>query len=95
MKGYEAMTDYGRTYTPPVFHTEKASTAQINVMQVVFDVLQDSGIDFCVVQRDGQNKDELVIKSYGDFTLNEKGEVLTEVVEMYMDDKAINHISME
>lgn len=95
MKGYEVMTDYGRSYTPPVFHTEKASTAQIKVMQVVFDVLQDSGIDFCVVQRDGQHKDELVIKSYGDFTLNEKGEVLTEVVEMYMDDKAVNHISME
>ena len=73
MKGYEAMTNYGRSYTPPVFHTEKAST----------------------VQRDGKRKDELVIKGYGDFDLNEKGEILAEVVEMYMDDKTINHISME
>ena len=80
---------------PPVFHTEKANTAQIKVMQVVFDTLQDSGIDFAVVQRDGQRKDELVIKGYGDFDLNEKGEILAEVVEMYMDDKTINHISME
>lgn len=89
------MTDYGRTYTPPIFHTEKASTAQLKVMQVVFDTLQDSGIDFCVVQRSEERKDELVINSYGDFTPNEKGEILTEVVEMYMDDKTINHISME
>lgn len=95
MKGYEAMTNYGRSYTPPVFHTEKASTAQIKVMQVVFDTLQDSGIDFAVVQRDGKRKGELVIKGYGDFDLNEKGEILAEVVEMYMDDKTVDHISME
>ena len=89
------MTDYGRSYTPPVFHTEKASTTQLKVMQVVFDTLQNSDIDFAVVQRDGKRKDELVIKGYGDFDLNEKSEILAEVVEMYMDDKTINHISME
>ena len=95
MKGYEAMTNYGRSYTPPVFHTEKASTAQIKVMQVVFDTLEDSGIDFAVVQRDETNTDELVIKSYGDFTMDEKGEIMQEVIEMYMQDLSINHISME
>jgi len=89
------MTEYGRTYTPPVFHTEKANKAQLKVMQVVFDTLQDSGIDFCVVQRNEEHTDELVINAYGDFSLNEKGEILTEVVGMYMDDKTINHISME
>lgn len=89
------MTKYGRSYTPPVFHIEKASAAQIKVMQVVFDVLQGSGIDFCVVQRDRQRKDELAIKGYGDFALNEKKDILAEVVEMYMDDKRINRILME
>lgn len=89
------MTDYGRSYTPPVFHTERASTAQIKIMQIVFDTLEDSGIDFAVVQRDETNTDELVIKSYGDFTMDEKGEIMQEVIEMYMQDLSINHISME
>ena len=89
------MTDYGRSYTPPVFHTEQASTAQIKIMQIVFDTLEDSGIDFAVVQRDETNTDELVIKSYGDFTMDEKGEIMQEVIEMYMQDLSINHISME
>lgn len=89
------MTDYGRSYTPPVFHTERASTAQIKIMQIVFDTLEDSGIDFAVVQRDEANTDELVIKSYGDFTMDEKGEIMQEVIEMYMQDLSINHISME
>ena len=52
------MTAYGRSYTPPVFHTEKANKAQLKVMQVVFDTLQDSGIDFCVVQRDEEHTDD-------------------------------------
>lgn len=89
------MTQYGRTYTPPIFHTEKASKAQKRVMEVVFDTLRKSGIDFCIVQRDTENKDELVINSFGDFTLKEKSEILTEVVEMCIQDKAINHVSME
>lgn len=86
---------YGRTYNAPVFHTEDANKAQIKVMQIVFDTLRDSGIDFCVVKRDEQRTDALTIRSYGAFTLNEKGEILREVVEMYLADKRINHISME
>lgn len=89
------MTRYGRSYTTPVFHIENANNAQIEVMETVFRTLQDSGIDFAVVQRDEQHKDELIIKSYGDFDLNEKGEILAEVVEMYLQDMTINHISME
>ena len=89
------MTGYGRTYTPPVFHIVDADKEQIEVMETVFDTLQESGIDFCVVTRDEEREDKLVIDSYGNFSLNEKGEILTEVVEMYIDNKKINHISME
>lgn len=89
------MTRYGRTYCPPIFHIVDANNEQIKVMETVFDTLQNSGIDFCVVQRDEDQEDRLVIDSYGNFTLNEKGEILTEVVEMYMDNKSINHITME
>jgi hypothetical protein len=89
------MTVYGRTYTPPVFHTEQASKAQLKVMQIVFDTLQNSGIDFCVVQQSTTSSKKLVIKSYGNFSLNEKGEILQEVVEMYINGNAINHIYME
>ena len=89
------MTRYGRSYTAPIFHIENANNEQVKVMETVFDTLQNSGIDFCVVQRDEDQEDRLVIDSYGNFTLNEKGEILTEVVEMYMDNKSINHITME
>lgn len=89
------MTRYGRTYTPPVFHIEYAGKGQIEVMETVFDTLQDSGIDFCVVQRDEEREDTLRIDSYGKFSLNEKGEILKEVVEMYIANKSINHISVE
>ena len=89
------MTRYGRSYSAPVFHIADAYKEQIEVMETVFDTLQDSGIDFCVVQRDEEQADRLVIDSHGKFSLNEKGEILTEVVEMYMDDKSINHITME
>lgn len=89
------MTRYGRSYSAPVFHIEDANDEQIEVMQTVFDTLQDSGIDFCVVQRDEEQEDSLMIDSYGNFSLDEKGEILTEVVEMYIDNKNINHITME
>lgn len=89
------MTKYGRSYCPPVFHIADADKEQIKVMETVFDTLQESGIDFCVVQRDEEQEDKLVIDSHGYFSLNEKAEILTEVVEMYIDNKSINHISME
>lgn len=89
------MTRYGRSYSAPIFHMENANNVQIEVMETVFGTLQNSGIDFCVVQRDEEQEDRLIIDSYGNFTLNEKGEILTEVVEMYINDKSINHISME
>ena len=88
------MTDYERSYMPPVFHTEKASKTQLKTLQVVFDTLLNSGIDFCVVQST-ESADTLEIRTFGDFSLNEKGEILTEVVEMYMDDLSLNHISLE
>lgn len=88
------MTTYSRTYTPPVFHTECANKEQLKTMQVVFDTLQNSGVDFCVVTRAKNSKDKLIIYSYGNFDLNEKGEILEETVEMYINDKSINHITM-
>lgn len=89
------MTEYGRTYTPPIFHTEKADREQLKVMQIVFDTLKNSGVDFCVVKRSKKRKDELIVNSYGNFSLNEKGEILTEIVGMYINDKRINHIEVE
>ena len=89
------MTKYGRSYCPPVFHIEDANNKQIKDMETVFGTLQNSGIDFCVVQRDEEHEDTLIIDSYGQFSLNEKGEILSEVVEMYMDKKSISHITME
>jgi hypothetical protein len=88
------MTKYGRTYTPPVFHLEKASDNQIKLMQIVIDTLKNSAVDFAVVLRNEDLDDGLIIKSYGTFSLNEKGDILKEVVEMYIDGDEINHISM-
>jgi len=88
------MTRYGRTYCPPIFHLEKANENQMKVMQVVFETLIDSDIDFCVVYPNENRADELNIQSYGNFTLEEKRDVLTEVVDMYIDDTEINHITM-
>lgn len=89
------MTKYGRSYCPPIFHIEDANNKQIEVMETVFDTLQSSGIDFCVVHREEEQEDTLRVDTYGKFSLNEKGEILTEVVEMYMPNKSINHIFME
>lgn len=88
------MTVYGRTYTPPVFHVEKADNAQLRVMQIVFDTLEDSGIDFCVVERIGNNAEQLYIKYSGDFSEDEKNEIVSEVAEMYFDNEIIRHISI-
>ena len=88
------MTKYGRSYYPPVFHLEKASEDQMKVMRIVFETLLDSNIDFAVVYPGEDRADELNIQSYGDFSLNEKGDILREVVEMYANDTGINHITM-
>jgi hypothetical protein len=64
-------------------------------MQVVFDTLQHSGIDFCVVQRDAEHHGGIIIDNHGHFTEDEKGEILTEVVGRYLDNTAFNQITME
>lgn len=87
------MTKYGRSYTPPVFHLEKADEDQKAMMQIVFDTLEHSKIDFAVVSST-EKTDTLNIKSYGSFTLEEKGDILTEVVQMYIDGSEINSIKM-
>lgn len=88
------MTKYGRTYYPPVFHLEKANYEQMKVMQIVFETLLDSNIDFAVVYPNENRADEINIQSYGDFSCEEKGDILQEVVEMYIEGKEINHITM-
>ncbi len=88
------MTDYNRTYIPPVFHLQNADDTQIEFMQNIFETLQNCAVDYCVVVRADDEDDALVVMSYGDFSLDEKGEILKEIVNMYKD-KGINHISME
>lgn len=88
------MTSYGRSYNAPIFHLEKANDNQVKVLQAVFDTLRDSNIDFCVVYRNGKRQDELNIHSYGFFTLQEKENILAEIVEMYVDGNEINHITL-
>lgn len=83
------------SYTPPVFHLEKASAEQIRLMKFVFRILTESDISFAVVFKHDTKADALSIKSYGDFSLDEKGEILKEVVDMYIDGDEINEISME
>lgn len=87
-------TKYGRGYIPPVWHLEKADSEQIKIMKQVLETLIESGIDFSVVYP-SKCSDELNIQSYGRFTLDEKAEILQEVVSMYVDTPAIKHITME
>ena len=89
------MTKYRRSYIPPVFHLEKAGEDQKRSMEIVFRTLSKSGISFAVVYKHEKKADALYIKSYGYFTLDEKGEIVKEVVDMYIDGDEINEISME
>ena len=89
------MAYYDRDYIPPVFHTEKANDLAIQVMEVVFNVLKESAIDFCVVSKSYECDDELFIKCVGDFTMDEKADILKEVVEMYYAEGKINQIQLE
>jgi hypothetical protein len=88
-------TKYGRGYIPPVWHLEKADSGQIAVMKKVLQTLLESGIDFCVVYPAKRSEDELNIISYGSFSLDEKAEILQEVVELYADKPEIKHITLE
>lgn len=76
------MTKYGRSYTPPVFHITNASTDQIELMETVFETLQESGIDFVIV-RNADEADTLNVISNGDIKYEEMEEILEEIQDVY------------
>ena len=83
-----------RTYIPPVFHIVQANDEQKKVMQTVFTTLERSNIDFCIVKNDEARENELVIDSFGNLDLNERKDILAEVVEIYRKGKNIRRITM-
>lgn len=87
------MQRYRKAYNPPVFHLETASKQQKKIMSVVIDTLDASAIDFFIVDK-GKNAHELIITSYGNASYDEKAEIMNEVIDMYIDDKSIEHIQL-
>lgn len=75
-----------RPYTPPVFHIERADKAQRKTMQIVFDTLERSGIDFCIVDN-GKMKKQLQLTAKGNIDKSELVDICSEIVDMYSDGK--------
>lgn len=81
-KEYKKMTSYGRSYSAPIFHIADADKEQIELMETVFDTLDNSGIEFVEVRRE-EDKNTIAIITHGSFTHEEQAEILAEVHEIY------------
>lgn len=77
------MTRYGRSYCPPIFHIADADREQIELMETVFNTLADSGVEFVEVRRSDTDPNTIDIVTHGNFTHEEKAEILTEIQEVY------------
>lgn len=82
-----------RPYTPPVFHIERASKAQRKTMQIVFDILEQSGIDFCIVDN-GPMKKQLRLIPKGNIDKSELIDICSEIVEMYQDGELYTSLNL-
>ena len=82
-----------RPYTPPVFHIERADKAQRKTMQIVFDTLEQSGIDFCVVDV-GKMKKQLQLYPKGNIEKAELIDICSEIVEMYQDGELYTSLNL-
>lgn len=77
------MFKHKRGYTAPVFHIVNADDPQIEVMQTVFKTLSDSGIAFVEVRKIDIENCELAVILHGEFSSEERGQILTEIEEIY------------
>lgn len=76
------MTNYERTYTPPVFHIADADEEQKALMGTVFDTLLKSDIEFVIVDRN-EKDGVLNVICNGIFNQEERAEILAEIQEIY------------
>lgn len=82
-----------RPYTPPVFHIERADKAQRKTMQIVFDILEQSGIDFCICTS-SKLKKQLRLIPKGNIDKSELIDICSEIVEMYQDGELYTSLNL-
>ena len=75
-----------REYIVPVFHIERADKAQRKILQTVLDILEQSGIAYCIVDN-GPMKKQLQLFPKGVIDTKEILQICGEVQEMYADGK--------
>ena len=84
---------YERGYTVPVFHIERADKAQRKTMQIVFDILEQSGIDFCICDN-GKLKKQLRLIPKGNIDNSELIDICSEIYELYQDGELYNSLNL-
>ena len=82
-----------REYIVPVFHIERADKAQRKTMETVFDILEQSGIDFCIVDN-GPMKKQLRLIPKGNIDKSELIDICSEIVEMYQDGEMYTSLNL-
>lgn len=83
-----------REYIVPVFHIERADKAQRKTMETVFDILEQSGIAFCICDN-GKLKKQLQLFPKGAIDTKEILQICGEIQEMYSDGMLYNSLMVQ